>query len=148
MYWNTRPEMCSIHLFRIREIVFTRCSCLQWNADWTHKSLNTVFVCQKLCWSTSEQYSNACEIHLHLIKWESRKFLFHYACNLGNWLIDWLGFNAVFNNFSVISRRPVHLLMRFLVFQHQYTTQPGENTYVLIWADNAYSGSQRETVLY
>ena len=30
-------------------------------------------------------------------------------------LIDW-GFNAVFNNFSVISRRPVHLLMHLLVF--------------------------------
>ena len=30
-------------------------------------------------------------------------------------LIDWLGFNAVFNNFSVISRWSVHLLMHFLV---------------------------------
>ena len=39
-----------------------------------------------------------------------------------DWLIDWLGFNAVFNNFSVISR-PVHLLMHFLVFSHQYSTQ-------------------------
>ena len=38
-------------------------------------------------------------------------------------LIDWLGFNAVFNNFSVISRRPVHLPMHFLVFSHQYSTQ-------------------------
>ena len=37
-------------------------------------------------------------------------------------LIDWLGFNAVFHNFSVISRRPVHLLMCFLVFSHQYNT--------------------------
>ena len=32
---------------------------------------------------------------------------------LTDWLIDWLGFNAVFNNFSVISQRPVHLLMFF-----------------------------------
>ena len=39
-----------------------------------------------------------------------------------NLLIDWLGFNAMFNNFSVISRRPVHLLMCFLVFSHQYRT--------------------------
>ena len=38
-------------------------------------------------------------------------------------LIDWLGFNAVFNHFSVISCRPVHLLMHFLVFSHQYPTQ-------------------------
>ena len=40
-----------------------------------------------------------------------------------NGLIDWLGFNAVFNNFSVISRRPVHLLICFLVFANQYSTQ-------------------------
>ena len=36
---------------------------------------------------------------------------------------DWLGFNAVFNNFSVILRMPVHLLMHYLVFSHQYSTQ-------------------------
>ena len=39
------------------------------------------------------------------------------------WLIDWLGLNAIFNNFSVISWRPVHLLMCFLAFSHQYSTQ-------------------------
>ena len=45
-------------------------------------------------------------------------------CGVLVWeLIDWLGFNAVFNNFSVISRRPVHLLMCFLVYSHQYSTQ-------------------------
>ena len=40
-----------------------------------------------------------------------------------NWLINWLGFNAFFNNFSVISRRPVHIFMHFLVFSHKYSTQ-------------------------
>ena len=50
----------------------------------------------------------------HIQQFRSRKLI--------DW-IDWMGFNAVFNNFSVISRRPVHLLMRFLVFSNQYTTQ-------------------------
>ena len=37
---------------------------------------------------------------------------------------DWLiGFNAVFTNCSVISRRSVHLLMCFLAFSHHYTTR-------------------------
>ena len=51
--------------------------------------------------------------------------LHQYTCYLVkiDWLINWLGFNAVFNNFSVILRRPVHLLMHLLVFSHQYTTQ-------------------------
>ena len=49
-------------------------------------------------------------------------FILRYVNLLVDWLIDW-GLNAVFNNFSVISRRPVHLLMRFLVFSHQYSTQ-------------------------
>ena len=41
------------------------------------------------------------------------------------WLseIDWLGFNFIFNKFSVISRQPVHLLICFLFFSHQYSTQ-------------------------
>ena len=55
----------------------------------------------------------------------------HFYCichSSRNWLkaiyfADLLGFNAIFNNCSVISRRPVHLLMLFLVFPHQYTTQ-------------------------
>ena len=38
-------------------------------------------------------------------------------------LIDCLGLNAVFNNLSYISRRPVRLLMHFLAFSYQYSTQ-------------------------
>ena len=34
-------------------------------------------------------------------------------------LIEWMWFNVVFNNCSVISRRPVHLLICFLAFSHQ-----------------------------
>ena len=33
------------------------------------------------------------------------------------------GLTPFFNNFSVIPRRPIHLLMHFLVFSHQYSTQ-------------------------
>ena len=36
---------------------------------------------------------------------------------------DWYRFNDVFNNCSVISRRPVHLLMCFMAFSHQYSKQ-------------------------
>ena len=35
-------------------------------------------------------------------------------------MINWLGFNAILNIFSVISRWPVHLFVCFLTFSHQY----------------------------
>ena len=34
--------------------------------------------------------------------------------------VDWLRLNAVLNNCLVLSRRPVHLLICFLAFLHQY----------------------------
>ena len=53
--------------------------------------------------------------------------LYKWTCyRVSTWLsdgFDWLGLNAVFNSFSVISQWPVHFIICFLIFSHHYSTQ-------------------------
>ena len=107
------------------------CPSMQHNLQTVHKPLHCIEQERKQratwTWSLftySENNGQSCRPF-------SRSNLSHAECRsnatpsktLIDWLIDWLGFNAVFNNFSLKSRRPVHLLMHFLVFSNQYSPQ-------------------------
>ena len=63
-----------------------------------------------------------------------------------NWLIDWLGFNAVFNNFSVILWRPVQCIYSWIyrtqticIYPHNTLTQIGYLRVLLRFSVNVFT---------